>query len=91
LPHVCIIGIPSSEYGEKISEEEKNRIDQQIEDLGDDKLDDLEDQLEEAKEKNEEPIPKEILESFKVPDVKSIPFIPVTTYRSNEKPTDNKM
>eukprot|EP01080_Neovahlkampfia_damariscottae_P006879 gene6879-11041_t len=90
LPCVCIVGTPSSEYGEKLSENEKQRIEKQAEDLGDDGLDELSKKLEAAKEKNEQPIPNEILESFKVPDVKSISFIPVSTYRSNEKPIDEK-
>jgi len=90
LPCVSIIGIPSSDFGNKLSEEQKKRIEKQVEDLGETGLEELSKKLELAKEKNEQPIPNEILESFKVPDVKSISFIPVSTYRSNEKPNDEK-
>ena len=84
--YVCIIGKPSIEFGEKQQDEEDDRIEKQINDLGDDKLDELEEILEENMKKNNIPVPENILKSFKIPDTNSIKFIPVYTYRSNEVP-----
>lgn len=60
-PHVCIVGKPSVELSDKLQDEEDNRIENQCEELGDDRLDELEKELEEAQEKNNVPVSDEIL------------------------------
>ena len=57
--------------------EEKVRIAKQREALGEDGLKRAEKELENAKKDHDKEIPKEILTSFPVPDVKSIAWIPV--------------
>lgn len=86
--YVCIIGRPSVEFGEKLSKEESERIEKQAKVLGDEKLAQLEKELQENKKKNEEPIPDKVIEQFKIPDVNSIHFIPVTTYQTIGKIED---
>ena len=58
---------------------EQTRIANQVEKLGPEALKELERKLEAAKKENSIPMPTEVLNSFAVPDVKSIFWIPVQT------------
>jgi hypothetical protein len=62
---------------ERIEKEEKARIAKQKKSLGPGGLAKKVKELEEAKAEHDRPIPKEILKSFPVPDVKTISWIPV--------------
>jgi len=86
-PSCTILGQPSVSLGEKIAQEESERLKKQAEELGEEKLAQLEKDLQRAEELNNPPVSEEFLKSFKVPDVSSISFIPITTYRTDEKPT----
>eukprot|EP01080_Neovahlkampfia_damariscottae_P009196 gene9196-1282_t len=87
-PHACIYAKPDRKLGNKLSNDEESRIKKQISQLGKEKLNQLGDDLETAKKQNEFQIPKELLESFKIPDIQSVEFFPVVTYRSNSIPQD---
>ncbi|KAH7883663.1 Metalloenzyme, LuxS/M16 peptidase-like protein [Phlebopus sp. FC_14] len=76
-PYVMIRGKPSSSLAEKLEQDEKARLTAQVERLGPEGLAKAEAELEAAKAKHEQPIPKEVLTSFPVPDVKNISWIPV--------------
>ncbi|KAF4308857.1 Peptidase M16 [Botryosphaeria dothidea] len=80
--HVSILGVPSRKLSKKLKGDEKARVKAQQERLGEEGLKKLAQKLEEAKAENDKPVPPEILESFKVPGVESIHFIPTTTARS---------
>ncbi|KAG6337340.1 hypothetical protein ID866_1765 [Astraeus odoratus] len=75
--YVAIIGKPSAHLAEQLEKDEKARLAVQIEKLGPEGLAQAEKDLEVAKQEHEKPIPKDILTSFPVPDVKSISWIPV--------------
>lgn len=83
-PHVTLYGKPSAEFAEQQTEDEENRIENQREDLGEDKLDQLQKQLDDAMAKNDTPIPNELLEGFKIPSAATIKFINVVTARNND-------
>lgn len=80
--HVTILGRPSAALSHKLKSDEEARVAKQIEDLGPEGLKKLERRLAEAKADNDKEIPNEIFDSFKVPDTKSIHFIPTLTARS---------
>jgi Zn-dependent M16 (insulinase) family peptidase len=83
-PHVTLYGKPSSEFAEQQTEEETNRVDKQRADLGETKLKELQKELDDAMAKNDVPIPKELLENFKIPLTSTIKFINVVTARNND-------
>lgn len=74
---MVVVGKPSADLAKKIEEDEKVRIAKQIESLGPEGLKKAADLLESAKAENDKLIPKEVLTSFPVPDVKGISWIPV--------------
>lgn len=76
-PYTVVIGRPSANLAEKLETIEKARLAAQVERLGHEGLAKAEQELDAAKAEHELPIPKEILTSFPVPDVRSIPWIPV--------------
>lgn len=76
-PYTVVIGRPSANLAEKLETIEKARLAAQVEKLGPEGLASATKELEAAKAEHELPIPKEILTSFPVPDVKSISWIPV--------------
>lgn len=78
-------GKPSAEFAEQQTEEETNRIEKQRTDLGEKKLEELQKELDDAMAKNDVPVPKELLESFKIPSASTIKFINVVTARNNDK------
>jgi Zn-dependent M16 (insulinase) family peptidase len=80
--HVTILGKPSVKLSEKIKSEEVVRVEEQKKRLGEEGLKKLAEKLEEAKAENDKPIPKEIIESLKVPGTESIHFFETTTARS---------
>ena len=80
--HVSILGKPSRAMAEKLEADEIARIAAQKEKLGPEGLKKLAEKLKEAKNKNNAPIPKEILEKWPVPGVSSIHFIESITARS---------
>lgn len=75
--YVVIVGKPSAQLAENLESEEKARLAAQIDKLGPDGLARAEKDLEAAKAEHEKPIPKDVLTSFPVPDVKSISWIAV--------------
>ncbi|CED82231.1 cytoplasm protein [Phaffia rhodozyma] len=78
-PSITVIGKPSAALATKVETAEKERIKQQRKDLGEDGLRQKGEELKAAKAANDREIPKEILESFQIPNVNSISWIPVET------------
>ncbi len=79
------MGKPSAEFAEQLAKQEEERIEKQIETLGEEKLKELEKCLEEATKANNIPIPSNIIENFPVPNIDSIPFINVITGRNDSE------
>lgn len=82
--HVSILGKPSKAMAEKLEADEVARVAAQKEKLGPEGLEKLAKKLEDAKAKNDAPIPKEVLEKWPVPGVSSIHFINSRTARSGQ-------
>lgn len=80
--HVSILGKPSKAMAEKLEADEVARVAAQKRRFGPEGLKELAKKLEDAKAKNDAPIPKEVLEKWPVPGVSSIHFIESTTARS---------
>lgn len=80
-PMAVVLGKPSAEMSKQIADGEKERESKQAKDLGEDGLARLAKTLEDAMEKNEEPIPEDILLSLPVPDLAKVPSIPLFTAR----------
>ncbi|KAL1588263.1 hypothetical protein WHR41_02773 [Cladosporium halotolerans] len=80
--HVSILGVPSKELSDKITNDEKARVQAQREKLGEKGLKELEEKLAQAKAENDKPIPDSVLEQFPVPGTDSVHFIPTVTARS---------
>ncbi|EKM83806.1 hypothetical protein AGABI1DRAFT_124130 [Agaricus bisporus var. burnettii JB137-S8] len=76
-PAVTVVGKPSAELAGRLEKNEKDRIAKQIENLGPEGLKNAAALLDSSKAEHDKPIPKEVLTSFPVPDVKSISWIPV--------------
>lgn len=76
-PYAVVIGRPSANLAEKLEMIEKVRLAAQVEKLGHEGIAKAAQELEAAKAEHDLPIPKEVLTSFPVPDVKSISWIPV--------------
>lgn len=81
-PHVSVLGTPSKKFSQKQKADEKERIKERKEKLGEKGLEDLARKLKEAQAENDKEIPREILAGIKVPDTDSIHFITTTTGRS---------
>ncbi|EPZ31092.1 Peptidase M16 domain-containing protein [Rozella allomycis CSF55] len=71
-PRVVIKGVPSKAHADLLSHNEKTRLEEQIKELGPEKLNELEAKLEECKKINEIPIPREVFDKFVVPKIKDI-------------------
>ncbi|KAK1232703.1 hypothetical protein PQX77_004179 [Marasmius sp. AFHP31] len=84
-PSVTVTGSPSASLAEQLETEEKKRVEAQVEKLGPEGLKKAEKVLEEAKAEHDTPIPSEILKQFKIPDVKSIAWIPVKSVQQKGK------
>ena len=74
---MVVCGQPSSALAERLEQDEKARIAQQVAALGPDGLERAKLALEKAKAEHDKPIPQDILTSFPVPNVNSISWIPV--------------
>ncbi|KPA36772.1 hypothetical protein FLAG1_10439 [Fusarium langsethiae] len=81
-PHISILWKPSHELVVKMNNDEEARVAKRKEDLGADGLEKLAKRLEEAKKKNDEPIPDEVFNRWSVPGADSIHFIKSDTARS---------
>ncbi|UKZ72749.1 hypothetical protein TrVFT333_000384 [Trichoderma virens FT-333] len=80
--HISILGKPSLELATKIKSDHEARIAKRKEELGADGLQKLAQRLEEAKSKNDAPIPPEVIDRWAVPGTESIHFIESDTARS---------
>lgn len=80
--HVSILGKPSKKMAEHLKESEVARIAARKEKLGEEGLAMLSKKLADAKAKNDEPIPRSVLEQWPVPGVDSIHFIESIPARS---------
>ena len=91
--HVSILGKPSAALSEKLKSDEKTRIADRKQTIGESGLRDLAKQLEQATEENEQPVPTDIFDHFPVPSTDSIRFINTTSARygtaRGDKPLDN--
>ncbi|KAL5495204.1 hypothetical protein ACEPAI_667 [Sanghuangporus weigelae] len=76
-PCVVIRGKPSAALADKLENDEKARVEEQVKQLGPEGLAKVKDVLEKAKTENDAPIPEKVLTAFPVPDVSSISWIPV--------------
>ncbi|KAI8710635.1 Mitochondrial presequence protease [Fusarium sp. LHS14.1] len=81
-PHVSILGRPSAELALKMKKDEEDRIAKRKEELGTEGLAKLGKRLEDAKKKNDEPIPAEVIDRWSVPGTESIHFIESDTARA---------
>ncbi|KAI9845133.1 MAG: hypothetical protein M1838_001861 [Thelocarpon superellum] len=80
--HVSILGRPSAALSATMKADEKRRVKEQQERLGEEGLKRLEKQLAEAKAANDVEIPRSMLEQFTIPGTDSIHFIKTTTARA---------
>ncbi|KFG81727.1 putative zinc metalloprotease [Metarhizium anisopliae] len=80
--HISILGKPSHELAKKMKADEEARIAKRKEELGTEGLEKLAKRLENAKKKNDEPIPAEVIDRWSVPGTESIHFIESDTARS---------
>ncbi|KAG6045977.1 hypothetical protein E4U17_008062, partial [Claviceps sp. LM77 group G4] len=80
--HVSVLGKPSHTLAKKMKSEEEERISKRKEDLGTEGLAKLAKKLEDAKKKNDEPIPADVIDRWDVPGTDSIHFIESDTARS---------
>ncbi|KAG0246126.1 hypothetical protein BGX31_004315 [Mortierella sp. GBA43] len=89
---VTIIAKPSAAHAAKQTEDEANRIKEQRERLGKEKLEELEKELQKHRAQNDIPVPAEIYDNFPIPDVKGIEMIKVVTGRGDPDPEfDNEV
>ncbi|KAJ6782164.1 hypothetical protein PWT90_06975 [Aphanocladium album] len=79
--HISILGKPSTELAEKMKKTEEERVAKRKAELGKDGLEKLAKKLKDAQEKNDQPIPPEVLDQFDVPGTESIHFIESDTAR----------
>jgi Zn-dependent M16 (insulinase) family peptidase len=93
--HVSILAVPSHELSEKISHDEKARVKEQQERLGEEGLKKLAEKLKEAHKANDKPIPEELLAKFEIPGTDSIHFIETVSARGGAarqaKKLDNRI
>ncbi|KAM5344836.1 hypothetical protein ACJ41O_010698 [Fusarium nematophilum] len=81
-PHISVLGKPSNELATKMKKDEEARIAKRKEELGTEGLTKLAKRLEEAKKKNDEPIPADVIDRWSVPSTDSIHFIESDTARA---------
>lgn len=79
--HISILGKPSVELAEKTKKAEEERVAKRKAELGKDGLEKLAAKLKAAQEKNDQPIPPDVLDRFEVPGTDSIHFIESDTAR----------
>ncbi|KAJ5072464.1 presequence protease [Anaeramoeba ignava] len=83
--YVCVVGEPSKEKGKELQEAEKLRLEKQKQELGDQRIKELDEELKKAIETVSKEIPKEVINSFEIPDISRIGKIPITTQINDEK------
>ncbi|KAI8369556.1 Metalloenzyme, LuxS/M16 peptidase-like protein [Radiomyces spectabilis] len=83
-PHITLFGKPSAQFAEDLAEEERQRVEKQRSDLGEQRLAELQKKLDDAKTANDMPLPNEVIENFEIPSVSTINFINVQTARNND-------
>eukprot|EP00026_Physarum_polycephalum_P001754 Phypoly_transcript_01756.p1 GENE.Phypoly_transcript_01756~~Phypoly_transcript_01756.p1 ORF type:complete len:1003 (+),score=143.28 Phypoly_transcript_01756:138-3011(+) len=83
-PCACVLGRPSAELAEKMANDEKQRIEKQRAELGEEAMKTLEKKLENAMSKNNIPAPNELYASQPIPSVDKISFIPVETVQNDK-------
>lgn len=79
--HISVLGKPSLELASTMKANEEARIAKRKEELGAEGLEKLGKRLAEAKEKNDKPIPAEVIDKWSVPGTESIHFIESDTAR----------
>jgi Zn-dependent M16 (insulinase) family peptidase len=82
--HVSILGKPSLELATKLKADEEARVAKRKEELGPEGLGKLGKKLEDAKNKNDQPIPDSLVDQWHVPGTESIHFIESDTARSGK-------
>lgn len=82
--HISILGKPSIALAEKSKAAEEERVAKRKAELGKDGLEKLAKKLKDAQEKNDQPIPPEVLDQFEVPGTESIHFIESDTARAGK-------
>ncbi|CAE7154201.1 unnamed protein product [Rhizoctonia solani] len=82
-PSVVVGARPSAKLQDKLETDEKARIEAQRKSLGSEGIAKLEEELNRAKAEHDRPIPRDMLTTFPVPDVKSISWIPVQSARND--------
>lgn len=82
--HVSVLGKPSLQMATDLKAAEEARIAKRKEELGPEGLAKLGERLKAAKLKNDEPIPEELIERWKVPGTESIHFIESDTARTGQ-------
>ena len=80
--HISILGKPSLELASSMKAKEEARLAKRKEELGAEGLEKLGKRVAEAKEKNDKPIPAEVIDKWAVPGTESIHFIESDTARS---------
>jgi Zn-dependent M16 (insulinase) family peptidase len=80
--HISILGKPSMTLANRLKDAEESRLAKRRQELGPDGLKKCGERVEEAKEKNDRPIPEEVLSRWEVPGTESIHFIQSLTARS---------
>jgi Zn-dependent M16 (insulinase) family peptidase len=85
--HCTILSKPSKALGEKNMIYEKDRVTKQREMLGDEKLGQLNDALNQAQEKNETPVPKQLIDQFPFASMDGIKVFQSKTQRSESRVT----
>lgn len=85
---ISIQAVPKIEEQQRMAAEEKERLEKQIKDLGENGLEEKQKILEQAIEFNDRPAPDNMLTSVDIPSINSINFHTITRYSSSEP--DNK-
>ncbi|PNY28790.1 Metalloenzyme, LuxS/M16 peptidase-like, metal-binding protein [Tolypocladium capitatum] len=80
--HISVLGKPSLALAAQMKGDEEARITKRKEELGTEGLAKLAKRLEDAKKKNDEPIPAHVIDRWTVPGTESIHFIDSDTARS---------
>lgn len=82
---VVVRGVPSMAEAARLEEEEKKRVEARKAELGEEGLKMWKEKVEKAKETNEIPPPKNMLELVPVPGLDSIHFHPLTAYNNHQE------
>jgi Zn-dependent M16 (insulinase) family peptidase len=80
--HISVLGKPSMKMANQLKAAEEARLAKRKEELGEEGLKDWARRVEEAKAKNDRPIPEDVLSQWEVPGTESIHFIESLTARS---------